>query len=204
MNFEKDCSLIIIDLQNDFCPGGSLAVNEGNEIVKKINSLQTMFSSIVLTQDWHPLDHLSFASNQDNKAPFETLEMYYGTQVLWPNHCVQGTFGAKFHQDLDTSKTNIIIRKGYRKQIDSYSAFYENDKNTMTGLDGFLKQNHIKKVYLCGLALDFCVYYSAIDAKNLGYETHVILNATKAIDLDRSKNKSLKDMESKNISLIDL
>ena len=204
MNFEKDCSLIIIDLQNDFCPGGSLAVNEGNEIVKKINSLQTMFSSIVLTQDWHPLDHLSFASNQDNKAPFETLEMYYGTQVLWPNHCVQGTFGAKFHQDLDTSKANIIIRKGYRKQIDSYSAFYENDKNTMTGLDGFLKQNHIKKVYLCGLALDFCVYYSAIDAKNLGYETHVILNATKAIDLDRSKNKSLKDMESKNISLINL
>ena len=204
MNFEKDCSLIIIDLQNDFCPGGSLAVNEGNEIVKKINSLQKMFSSIVLTQDWHPLDHLSFASNQDNKAPFETLEMYYGTQVLWPNHCVQGTFGAKFHQDLDTSKANIIIRKGYRKQIDSYSAFYENDKNTMTGLDGFLKQNHIKKVYLCGLALDFCVYYSAIDAKNLGYETHVILNATKAIDLDRSKNKSLKDMESKNISLIDL
>ena len=204
MNFEKDCSLIIIDLQNDFCPGGSLAVNEGNEIVNKINSLQTMFYSIVLTQDWHPLDHLSFASNQDNKAPFETLEMYYGTQVLWPNHCVQGTFGAKFHQDLDTSKANIIIRKGYRKQIDSYSAFYENDKNTMTGLDGFLKQNHIKKVYLCGLALDFCVYYSAIDAKNLGYETHVILNATKAIDLDRSKNKSLKDMESKNISLIDL
>ena len=204
MNFEKDCSLIIIDLQNDFCPGGSLAVNEGNEIVKKINSLQAMFSSIVLTQDWHPLDHLSFASNQDNKAPFETLEMYYGTQVLWPNHCVQGTFGAKFHQDLDTSKANIIIRKGYRKQIDSYSAFYENDKNTMTGLDGFLKQNHIKKVYLCGLALDFCVYYSAIDAKNLGYETHVILNATKAIDLDRSKNKSLKDMESKNISLINL
>ena len=204
MNFEKNCSLIIIDLQNDFCPGGSLAVNEGNEIIKKINSLQTMFSSIVLTQDWHPLDHLSFASNQYNKAPFETLEMYYGTQILWPNHCLQGTFGAKFHQDLDTSKANIIIRKGYRKQIDSYSAFYENDKNTMTGLDGFLKQNHIKKVYLCGLALDFCVYYSAIDAKSLGYETHVILNATKAIDLDRSKNKSLKDMESKNISLIDL
>jgi len=204
MNFEKDCSLIIIDLQNDFCPDGSLAVNEGNEIIKKINSLQTMFSSIVLTQDWHPLDHLSFASNQDNKAPFETLEMSYGTQVLWPNHCVQGTFGAKFHKDLDTSKANIIIRKGYRKQIDSYSAFYENDKNTMTGLDGFLKQNHIKKVYLCGLALDFCVYYSAIDAKNLGYETNVILNATKAIDLDESKNKSLKDMESKNISLINL
>ena len=204
MNFEKDCSLIIIDLQNDFCPGGSLSVNEGNEIIKKINSLQIMFSSIVLTQDWHPFDHLSFASNQDNKAPFETLEMSYGTQVLWPNHCVQGTFGAKFHKDLDTSKANIIIRKGYRKQIDSYSAFYENDKNTMTGLDGFLKQNHIKKVYLCGLALDFCVYYSAIDAKNLGYETHVILNATKAIDLDGSKNKSLKDMESKNISLINL
>lgn len=204
MNFEKNCSLIIIDLQNDFCPGGSLSVNEGNEIIKKINSLQIMFSSIVLTQDWHPLDHLSFASNQDNKAPFETLEMSYGTQVLWPNHCVQGTFGAKFHKDLDTSKANIIIRKGYRKQIDSYSAFYENDKNTMTGLDGFLKQNHIKKVYLCGLALDFCVYYSAIDAKNLGYETHVILNATKAIDLDGSKNKSLKDMESKNISLINL
>ena len=204
MNFEKDCSLIIIDIQNDFCPGGSLSVNEGNEIIKKINSLQIMFSSIVLTQDWHPFDHLSFASNQDNKAPFETLEMSYGTQVLWPNHCVQGTFGAKFHKDLDTSKANIIIRKGYRKQIDSYSAFYENDKNTMTGLDGFLKQNHIKKVYLCGLALDFCVYYSAIDAKNLGYETNVILNATKAIDLDESKNKSLKDMESKNISLINL
>ena len=181
-----------------------MAVNEGNKIIKKINSLQTRFSSIVLTQDWHPSDHLSFASNQDNKAPFETIEMFYGTQVLWPNHCVQGTFGAKFHKDLDTTKANIIIRKGYRKQIDSYSAFYENDKNTMTGLDGFLKQNHIKKVYLCGLALDFCVYYSAIDAKNLGYETHVILNATKAIDLDGSKNKSVKDMEIKNVNLIHL
>ena len=204
MNFDKVCSLIIVDMQNDFCPDGSLAVNEGNKIIKKINSLQTMFSSIVLTQDWHPLDHLSFASNQNNKIPYETVEMSYGVQVLWPNHCVQGTFGAEFHKDLDTTKANIIIRKGYRKQIDSYSAFYENDKNTMTGLDGFLKQNHIKKVYLCGLALDFCVYYSAIDAKNLGYETHVILNATKAIDLDGSKNKSLKDMESKNISLINL
>ena len=204
MNFEKDCSLIIVDMQNDFCPDGSLAVNEGNKIVKKINSLQTMFSSIVLTQDWHPLDHLSFASNQNNKIPYETVEMSYGVQVLWPNHCVQGTFGAEFHKDLDTSKANMIIRKGYRKQIDSYSAFYENDKKTLTGLDGFLKQNNIKKVYLCGLALDFCVYYSAIDATNLGYETYVILNATKAIDLDGSKNKSLKDMEIKNVNLIHL
>ena len=204
MNFEKDCSLIIVDMQNDFCPDGSLAVNEGNKIVKKINSLQTMFSSTVLTQDWHPLDHLSFASNQNNKIPYETVEMSYGVQVLWPNHCVQGTFGAEFHKDLDTTKANIIIRKGYRKQIDSYSAFYENDKKTLTGLDGFLKQNNIKKVYLCGLALDFCVYYSAVDAKTLGYDTYVILDATKAIDLDDSKNKSLKDMESKNVNLIHL
>ena len=145
MNFEKDCSLIIVDMQNDFCPDGSLAVNEGNKIIKKINSLQTKFASIILTQDWHPLDHLSFASNQNNKAPYETIEMSYGVQVLWPNHCVQGTFGAEFHKDLDTTKANMIIRKGYRKQIDSYSAFYENDKKTMTGLDGFLKQNNIKK-----------------------------------------------------------
>ena len=188
MNFEKDCSLIIIDLQNDFCPGGSLAVNEGNKIVKKINFMQTMFSSIVLTQDWHPLDHLSFASYQNNKSPYETVEMSYGVQVLWPDYCVQGTFGAEFHKDLDKSKANFIIRKGYRKQIDSYSACYENDKKTLTGLDGFLKQNNIKRVYLCGLALDFCVYYSAINATNLGYETYVILNATKAIELDGSKN----------------
>ena len=130
--------------------------------------------------------------------------MFYGNQVLWLDHCVQGTFGAEFYNDLDTNKKNIIIRKGYRKQIESYSAFYEDDKNTMTGLDGFLKQNLIKKVYLCCLALEFRVYYSAIDAKNLGYETHIILNAIKVIDLDCSRNKSLKDMESKNINLINL
>ncbi|MEG3592731.1 MAG: bifunctional nicotinamidase/pyrazinamidase [Pseudomonadota bacterium] len=204
MNFEKDSSLIIIDLQNDFCPDGHLAVDGGDQIIEKINSLQTFFTSIVLTQDWHPCDHLSFASNQDDKAPYETIKMPYGVQVLWPDHCIQGTFGAEFHKDLDTSKANIIVRKGYRKNIDSYSAFYENDRLTMTGLDGFLKQNNIKKVYICGLALDFCVYYSAIDAKNLGFETYVILNATKAIDLDGSKHKALQDMESNGVHLVNL
>ena len=204
MNFEKDSSLIIIDLQNDFCPDGYLAVDGGDQIIEKINSLQTFFTSIVLTQDWHPCDHLSFASNQDDKAPYETIKMPYGVQVLWPDHCIQGTFGAEFHKDLDTSKANIIVRKGYRKNIDSYSAFYENDRSTMTGLDGFLKQNNIKKVYICGLALDFCVYYSAIDAKNLGFETYVILNATKAIDLDGSKRKALQDMESNGVLLVNL
>ena len=204
MNFEKDSSLIIIDLQNDFCPDGYLAVDGGDQIIEKINSLQTFFTSIVLTQDWHPGDHLSFASNQDDKAPYETIKMPYGVQVLWPDHCIQGTFGAEFHKDLDTSKANIIVRKGYRKNIDSYSAFYENDRSTMTGLDGFLKQNNIKKVYICGLALDFCVYYSAIDAKNLGFETYVILNATKAIDLDGSKRKALQDMESNGVLLVNL
>ena len=203
-NFEKDTSLIIIDLQNDFCPDGYLAVERGDQIIEKINSLQTFFTSIVLTQDWHPCDHLSFASNQDDKAPYETIKMPYGVQVLWPDHCIQGTFGAEFHKDLDTNKANIIVRKGYRKNIDSYSAFYENDRLTMTGLDGFLKQNNIKKVYICGLALDFCVYYSAIDAKNLGFETYVILNATKAIDLDGSKHKALQDMESNGIHLVNL
>ncbi len=204
MNFEKDTSLIIIDLQNDFCPNGYLAVERGDQIIEKINSLQTFFTSIVLTQDWHPCDHLSFASNQDDKAPYETIKMPYGVQVLWPDHCIQGTFGAEFHKDLDTNKANIIVRKGYRKNIDSYSAFYENDRLTMTGLDGFLKQNNIKKVYICGLALDFCVYYSAIDAKNLGFETYVILNATKAIDLDGSKHKALQDMESNGVHLVNL
>ena len=202
MNFEKDSSLIIIDLQNDFCPNGYLAVDGGDEIIEKINSLQTFFPSIVLTQDWHPCDHLSFASNQYDKAPYETIKMPYGVQVLWPDHCIQGTFGAEFHKDLDTSKATIIIRKGYRKNIDSYSAFYENDRSTMTGLDGYLKQNDIKKVYICGLALDFCVYYSAIDAKKLGFETYVILNATKAIDLDSSKQKALQDMESNGVHLV--
>ena len=178
-------ALIVIDMQNDFCPAGALAVAEGDTIVPGINALMQEFRAVVLTQDWHPADHLSFASQHENAAPMSMTEMPYGPQVLWPDHCVQGTNGADFHPDLRTD-ADLIIRKGFRREIDSYSAFFENDHETPTGLHGYLSERGITGITLAGLATDFCVNYSALDGAKLGYKVTVIESLSRGIDLDGS------------------
>lgn len=195
-------ALIIIDVQNDFCPGGKLAVPKGDEIIPIINSLLPRFSHVVQTQDWHPRDHLSFASNHPGKSEYESVQLSYGDQVLWPDHCVQGTNGADFHPELITDHTQLIIRKGFRKEIDSYSAFFENDQKTKTGLDGFLKNLEIKKLFLCGLATDFCVKWTALDAIKLEYEVHLIEDAVAAIDLNGSEAAAINEMESSGVHFV--
>ena len=194
-------ALIIIDMQNDFCPGGALAVNDGENIIEPINDAQEDFDTIVFTQDWHPQEHSSFASNQ-NAEPFSSMEMDYGSQILWPNHCIQGSEGANFHKNLNTNKGDLILRKGSNPKIDSYSAFFENDQNTTTGLEGFLIKKEIKELYLCGLAFDYCVFYSALDGINLGFDMFVFQDLTKAIDLNNSKEIAKKTMIEKEIKLI--
>ena len=201
-NFGEDTALVLIDIQNDFCPGGALAVDQGDEIVEISNKIQEQFKIKIITQDWHPKTHKSFASNHEGKEPLSTVEMFYGQQVLWPNHCIQGTEGSKFHSKLITDSADLIIRKGFRPEIDSYSAFFENDQKTPTGLDGYLKSRGVNKIYLCGLALDFCVYFSAIDGAELGYNVNVIQDACRAIDLDGSLEKSLNDMKSKGVKFL--
>lgn len=179
-------ALIVIDVQNDFCPGGALAVTDGDAIVPMINAMAPNFSTLVLTQDWHPLDHSSFAANHPGGAAYSVIDMPYGPQVLWPTHCVQGTSGADFHAGLRTDPAQMIIRKGFRTGIDSYSAFFENDHITPTGLDGYLRSRGIESVTLVGLATDFCVAYSAIDAAKLGYTVRLIEPACRAINLHGS------------------
>lgn len=179
-------ALIVIDVQQDFCPGGALAVDGGDAIVPGINALMTEAEAVVLTQDWHPAGHSSFASSHPGKAPFELNEMPYGPQVLWPDHCVQGSGGAAFHPDLDTDRADLVIRKGYNPAIDSYSAFFENDHTTPTGLEGYLRTRGIDDLLLVGLATDFCVNFSAIDAAKLGFRVTVRENLCRAIDLDGS------------------
>ncbi|MGJ4929284.1 bifunctional nicotinamidase/pyrazinamidase [Bradyrhizobium sp. HKCCYLS2038] len=178
--------LLIIDVQNDFCPGGALAVADGDAVVPVINRLSARFDQVVLTQDWHPAGHGSFASSHPGKAPFESIALAYGPQTLWPDHCIQGTPGAAFHRDLATDKAQLIIRKGFRPGIDSYSAFFENDKTTPTGLAGYLRERGFRRVFLAGLATDFCVHYSAVDARRLGFAAVVIDNACRGIDLGGS------------------
>ena len=178
-------ALIVIDMQNDFCPGGALAVQGGDEIVPGINALMDEFRAVVLTQDWHPADHLSFASQHDDAAPMTMTEMPYGPQVLWPDHCVQGSQGAAFHPDLRLD-ADLVIRKGFRREIDSYSAFFENDRATPTGLHGYLSERGITAITLVGLATDFCVNYSALDGAKLGYAVTVIESLSRGIDLDGS------------------
>ncbi len=185
-----DEALIVIDVQNDFCPGGALAVAGGDEIIARINGLMDDFQTIVLTQDWHPANHASFAANHPGAAPFSLTEMPYGPQVLWPSHCVQGTAGAAFHPALNTDPAQLVIRKGFRTDIDSYSAFFENDKTTATGLHGYLTERGIRAVTLVGLATDYCVAYSALDAARLGYGVTVLEGACRAIDLDGSLAKA--------------
>ncbi|EJN04156.1 bifunctional nicotinamidase/pyrazinamidase [Phyllobacterium sp. YR531] len=195
-------ALIVIDVQNDFCEGGSLAVSGGNEIVPIINKLILRFDRVILTQDWHTPAHSSFASSHDGKAPFETITMPYGQQTLWPDHCVQGTAGADFHPDLHLTKAELIIRKGFRPHIDSYSAFYENDHVTPTGLAGYLRERGITHVTFAGLATDFCVAYSALDAVKQGFTAEVLLDACRAIDLGGSLAAMTTRMRRAGVTLI--
>lgn len=194
-------ALIVIDLQNDFCPGGALAVPDGEAIVPGINALMDEFDSVILTQDWHPAGHSSFASSHAGKAPYDMVDMPYGPQVLWPDHCVQGSPGAAFHSDLDTTRANLIIRKGYSPDIDSYSAFFENDQTTPTGLEGYLRTRGISRLTLVGLATDFCVSYSARDAARLGFSVTVRRDLCRAIDLDGSLANALEGMAANGVTL---
>ena len=198
-----DTALIVIDVQNDFCTGGALAVPDGEAVVPLINAMLPDYGACILTQDWHPGGHSSFASQHAGKEPFGTVEMSYGTQVLWPDHCVQGTQGAEFHADLQTDAANMIIRKGFRRDIDSYSAFFENDRTTPTGLTGYLRTINVQKVTLAGLATDFCVAYSALDAARLGFDVTVDLRACRAIDLEGSLEYALSQMAQNSVRVVD-
>ncbi|MGY9047301.1 hypothetical protein P775_07560 [Puniceibacterium antarcticum] len=195
-------ALIVIDVQNDFCPGGNLAVPTGDAVVAQINAMMPAFDAVILTQDWHPGDHSSFASQHAGKAPMEQIQMPYGPQVLWPDHCVQGSDGASFHPDLNLDRADMILRKGYRRLIDSYSAFFENDHTTPTGLDGYLRSRGIKDLTLVGLAFDFCVAFSAVDAARLGYNVTVLRDATRAIDFDGSARAAQIAMQADGVTLI--
>ena len=196
-------ALVVIDVQNDFCPGGTLAVPGGDEIVAGINGLIAEFGTVILTQDWHPANHSSFASNHAGAAPFGTVELAYGTQVLWPDHCVQGTTGAAFHADLNCDAAQAIVRKGFNPAVDSYSAFFENDRTTPTGLEGYLRARGISEVTFVGLATDFCVAYSALDAARLGFRANVRLDLCRAIDLEGSLDAALADMRAAGVALSD-
>ncbi len=189
--------LLVVDVQNDFCPGGRLAVPQGEEVVSPVNRLGERFRHVVLTQDWHPGGHKSFASANPGRQPFETVAFAYGPQVLWPDHCVQGTPGAQFHDRLQIPHAQLVLRKGYRREIDSYSAFYENDHTTPTGLAGYLRERGLKRVFVAGLALDFCVRYSAEDARRHGFEVVVVEDACRGIDMAGSMDaayRALADM----------
>jgi len=196
-------ALIVIDLQNDFCPGGALAVAGGDAILPQVNALLGQFAVRVLTQDWHPADHASFADNHPGAAPFSLMQMPYGPQVLWPTHCVQGTPGAAFHPGLNTDAADMVIRKGFRPQIDSYSAFFENDRQTATGLEGYLRARGVQSITLVGLATDYCVAYSALDAARLGFGVTVKLGACRGIDLNGSLAAALAEMRAAGVTLED-
>lgn len=201
MTHATNTALIIIDVQNDFCPGGNLAVENGDQIVERINTLQDDYAITVLTQDWHPSNHTSFADNHDDAEPFSQVDMAYGPQVLWPRHCVIGTAGAAFKSGLNTDTADMIIRKGYNPDIDSYSAFFENDHKTQTGLEGYLRERGVTKLVMVGLATDFCVRFSAVDAIKLGFQVTVIQDACRAIDLDGSLAAALEEMSSLGVLL---
>lgn len=196
-------ALLIIDVQNDFCPGGRLAVPEGDEVIPIINRLSEEFDRVILTQDWHPAGHSSFASAHTDHQPFETIETPYGKQILWPDHCVQGTDGARFHRDLHAERGQVIIRKGFRHDVDSYSAFYENDHQTATGLTGYCRERGIDVLYLTGLALDFCVHWSAIDGRKQGFEVFVVEDAARAIDTNGSLDRAMRAMRNSGVRFVD-
>ncbi|NHN79754.1 bifunctional nicotinamidase/pyrazinamidase [Azotobacter chroococcum] len=194
--------LIVTDLQNDFCAGGALAVPGADELVPVINRLAEAFAHVVLTQDWHPPGHLSFASSHPGRGPFETVQLACGEQILWPDHCVQNSHGAGFHADLAIPHAELILRKGYRAEVDSYSALYENDRCTPTGLTGYLRERGLRRLFLAGLATDFCVYYTALDARLAGFETVVLLDACRAIDRDGSLAAALAAMRAAGVEIL--
>src|SRR5215510_4911428 len=194
--------LLVIDVQNCFVPGGSLPVKEGDQIIPLVNRLGRAFTNVVLTQDWHTPGHISFASSHPGKKPFETIQLPYGTQVLWPDHCIQGTPDADLHKDLRIPHAELIIRKGYRQHVDSYSAFLEADRKAMTGLTGYLKERGLKNVYFVGLATDFCVAWSALDAKRAGFNASVIEDATRGIDAGGSLGRAWADMTNAGVKRV--
>jgi nicotinamidase/pyrazinamidase len=195
-------ALIVIDMQNDFCPGGALAVAGGDEIVAGINTRMADAPCVILTQDWHPAGHSSFASQHAGRAPMEVIEPPYGPQVLWPDHCVQGSTGAAFHPDLDTTRAELILRKGFRPEIDSYSAFFENDQRTATGLEGYLRTRGITELEFVGLATDFCVAWSALDAARLGFKARVLTELCRGIDLDGSLAQAVSDLRAAGVTVV--
>jgi nicotinamidase/pyrazinamidase len=192
-------ALLVIDVQNDFCPGGALAVPRGDEVVPVVNRLAAAFAHVVVTQDWHPKGHHSFASAHPGRKPFETIELPYGAQTLWPDHCVQDTSGAALHRDLHLPHAELVLRKGFRRGIDSYSAFRENDKRTPTGLAGYLRERGFTRLFLVGLATDFCVHYSAVDARREGFAAVLVEDACRAIDLDGSLADAMTKMKSAGV-----
>jgi nicotinamidase/pyrazinamidase len=194
--------LLVIDVQNDFCPGGRLPVPRGDEVVPLINRLASRFAHVILTQDWHPAGHHSFASSHPGKQPFETTTVAYGPQVLWPDHCVQATDGAEFHAELNIPHAELVIRKGFRRGIDSYSAFYENDRKTPTGLAGYLRERELARVFLAGLAFDFCVRFSAQDARREGFAPIVIEDACRGIDVGGSMAKARRVLAEFNVACV--
>jgi nicotinamidase/pyrazinamidase len=194
-------ALLVIDVQNDFCPKGALAVIDGDAVVEPINALLADFSARILTQDWHPAGHSSFASLYDERSPYDVIDMPYGSQILWPDHCIQGTNGAAFHNGLKTDTADLIIRKGFRPQIDSYSAFFENDKTTPTGLEGYLRSRNINTLTIVGLATDFCVAYTALDAVRLGFKVTVDMTACRGINLNGSLETALLQMRTAGVKL---
>ncbi|ESR26884.1 bifunctional nicotinamidase/pyrazinamidase [Lutibaculum baratangense] len=186
--------LLAVDVQNDFCSGGALAVPGGEDVVAPVNALLARFSNAVLTQDWHPAGHSSFASSHAGRRPYETVEAEYGQQVLWPDHCVRGTRGAAFHPALEVDRAQLILRKGFHPKIDSYSAFYENDRTTPTGLSAYLRERGLSRIVICGLATDFCVAWSALDARRHGFDVLIVTDACRAIDLDGSLAAAMGEM----------
>jgi nicotinamidase/pyrazinamidase len=192
-------ALIIVDVQNDFCPGGALAVPAGDEVVAVANRLARRFDNLVLTQDWHPAGHRSFASAHPGKKPFDVVKMPYGDQVLWPDHCVQGSEGAALRADLDVPRAQLVIRKGWRSEVDSYSGFIEGDGRTRTGLEGYLRERGVARVFVCGLATDFCVAWTALDARKLGFEAAVIEDGCRAIDAQGSLAAAWRNMDAAGV-----
>lgn len=201
MPVESDV-LVVVDAQNDFCPGGALAVPDGGAVVPVINRLAGLFPHVIATQDWHPAGHRSFASAHPGKKPFETAELSYGPQILWPDHCVQGTRGAEFHPALSIPRCELVLRKGFRRGIDSYSAFFENDRTTPTGLEGYLRGRGFTRIFFAGLATDFCVFYSAVDARRAGFEAAVIEDACRGIDVNGSVAAAWAEMEKAGVRRI--
>ena len=194
---------VLVDVQNDFCPGGSLAVPDGDAVVPLINRLGQRFEHMVCTQDWHVAGHSSFASSHPGRAPFEVIQATYGEQVLWPDHCIQATSGADFHPGLDTAKAELILRKGFQREVDSYSAFYDNDHRTATGLAGYLRERGVDRIFICGLATDFCVKWSALDARREGFEVTVIADACRAIDINGSLDQAMAEMREAGVRFVD-